>query len=56
MKKLTFKYLLEFVVIVLGISVSFWFDKYQNRIEDAKKERVVFSDLNTELRIILKYD
>jgi hypothetical protein len=52
MKKLTFKYLLEFVVIVLGISVSFWFDKYQNRIEDAKKERVVFSDLNTELRII----
>ena len=52
MKKLTFKYLLEFVVIVLGISVSFWFDKYQNRIENAKKERVVFSDLNTELRII----
>jgi len=52
MKKLTFKYLLEFVVIVLGISVSFWFDKYQNRIEGAKKERVVFSDLNTELRII----
>ena len=43
MKKLTFKYLLEFVVIVLGISVSFWFDKYQNRIEDAKKERVVLN-------------
>ena len=34
MKKIIFKYVIEFSVIVLGISVSFWFDKYQKSLDN----------------------
>ena len=44
-KKYAIKYTLEFVVIVLGISVSFWLSNYKESIENTKKEIQVYNDL-----------
>ena len=52
MKKIVLKYLIEFVVIVVGISVSFWFDKYQASLDNIDREKQVVSELNTELELI----
>ena len=45
MKKYLIKYSLEFLVIVMGISVSFWLSNYKDTIENAEKEIQVFDDL-----------
>ena len=45
MKKYLIKYSLEFLVIVLGISVSFWLSNYQESIDNAEKEIQVCNDL-----------
>jgi len=45
MKKYLLKYVLEFFVIVMGISVSFWLSKHKDSIENAEKEIQVFDDL-----------
>ena len=52
MKKIVLKYVIEFSVIVLGISVSFWFDKYQKSLDDIDREKEVLSELSTELEVI----
>ena len=45
MKKYLIKYSLEFLVIVRGISVSFWLSIYQEAIDNAEKEILVCNDL-----------
>ena len=45
MKKHLIKYSLEFLVIVMGISVSFWLSNYQESIDNAEKEIQVCNDL-----------
>ena len=45
MKKYVIKYSLEFLVIVMGISVSFWLSNYQESIDNAEKEIQVCNDL-----------
>ena len=45
MKKYLIKYSLEFLVIVMGISVSFWLSNYQESIDNAEKEIQVYNDL-----------
>ena len=52
MKKIVLKYVIEFSVIVLGISVSFWFDKYQTSLDNIDREKEVLSELSTELEVI----
>ena len=52
MKKIVLKYVIEFSVIVLGISVSFWFDKYQASLDNIDREKEVLSELSTELEVI----
>ena len=44
-KKYLLKYSLEFLVIVMGISVSFWLSNYQESVDDAEKEIQVYNDL-----------
>jgi hypothetical protein len=44
-KKYLLKYFLEFLVIVMGISVSFWLSNYQESVDDAEKEIKVYNDL-----------
>ena len=45
MKKHLIKYSLEFLVIVMGISVSFWLSNYKDSIENTEKEIQVFDEL-----------
>ena len=52
MKKIFLKYLIEFIVIVVGISVSFWFDKYQISLDNIEKENQVIKELSTEMDLI----
>ena len=52
MKKIVLKYVIEFSVIVLGISVSFWFDNYQTSLDNIDREKEVLSELSTELEVI----
>ena len=52
MKKIVLKYVIEFSVIVLGISVSFWFDKYQTSLDNIDREKEVLSELSTDLEVI----
>ena len=44
-KKYLLKYFLEFLVIVMGISVSFRLSNYQESADDAEKEIQVYNDL-----------
>ena len=52
MKKVFVKYMIEFFVIVVGISVSFWFDRYQVSLDNIDREKEVISELATELDLI----
>ena len=54
MKNLILKYCIEFSIIVLGISVSFWFDNYQTSLDNLDREKEIISELATELEIIEK--
>tara|TARA_B100001094_G_C17933897_1_gene672117 strand:- start:57 stop:737 length:681 start_codon:yes stop_codon:yes gene_type:complete len=49
MKKYIIKYILDFLVIVLGISVSFWVNKIQNNKENKINEIHVYEDITMEL-------
>ena len=49
MKKHIIKYILDFLVIVLGISVSFWVNKIQNNKENKINEIHVYEDIKMEL-------
>jgi hypothetical protein len=48
-KKNIFKYTLEFVVIVLGISISFLLNEYKNSVDSDTKEIQVYRNLLTSL-------
>lgn len=52
MKKVFIKYLIEFIVIVVGISVSFWFDKYQLSLDNIERENQIIKELLTEMDLI----
>jgi hypothetical protein len=52
MNKVFVKYMIEFFVIVVGISVSFWFDRYQVSLDNIDREKEVISELATELDLI----
>ena len=52
MKKIFVKYLIEFIVIVVGISVSFWFDKYQTSLDNIEIEKQIIQELLTEMDLI----
>jgi len=54
MKKHLIKYTLEFVVIVLGISVSFWVNKRQNDKENKINEIHIYEDIKMELNELTK--
>ena len=49
MKKHIIKYILDFIVIVLGISVSFWVNKIKNNKENIINEINVYEDIRMEL-------
>ena len=52
MKKIFVKYFIEFIVIVVGISVSFWFDKYQITLDNIEIEKQIIQELLTEMDLI----
>ena len=41
MKKFAIKYSLEFVVIVLGITISYWINDIQIQNQESEKEKVI---------------
>ena len=55
-KKLLVKYILEFIVIVVGISVTFWIDEWNRnrleRIQHIKDIESLVDDLNSDSLII----
>jgi hypothetical protein len=54
-KKYFIKYTLEFVVIVLGISVSFWGNNKQTINDNKNNEIEVYKDIRTELNELTHY-
>ena len=54
MKKYLIKYTLDFVVIVLGISISFWGNNKQTFIENRNHEIKVYEDIKMELNELTK--
>ena len=49
-KDILVKYVFEIVVIFLGISISFWFDKWRSNINDRAMERKHLIDLKNNLK------
>ena len=54
-KKYAIKYLLEFIVIVLGISVSFWVNQVAVEKNENKERVKILTQLKTEIKDIKKY-
>ena len=55
LKKYTIKYSIEFVVIILGISVSFWLNELSIQNQDEKERIKVLSSLQLEINEIKFY-
>lgn len=55
MKKYLIKYLLEFFVIVLGISISFWLNQLSEEKEIKQQKSILLSNLLLEVEEIEKY-
>ena len=49
MKKYLFKYSLEFLVIVMGISVSFWLNNVKDETYKLEKEKEILTSLHLNL-------
>ena len=49
MKKYLIKYVLEFFVIVIGISLSFWINEWDNKRINSDKEFYFLSGLKNDL-------
>ena len=45
MKKFAIKYSLEFVVIVLGITISYWINDIQIQNQETEKEKVILNSI-----------
>ncbi|CAI8426862.1 MAG: Uncharacterised protein [Flavobacterium sp. SCGC AAA160-P02] len=54
-KKYLIKSILEFIVIVLGISVSFWVNNKQTIKQNKNNELKVYKDIKTELNKLSNY-
>ena len=54
MKKYLIKYVLEFFVIVTGISLSFWINEWDNKRINSDKEFYFLSGLKNDLEKIIK--
>jgi len=55
MKKYLLKYSLEFLVIVMGISVSFYLDKIRKDLENDALSTIIYQNLLNEINEIEKY-
>ena len=55
LKKYVIKYTLEFIVIVLGISVSFWVNQVAVEKNENKERLKILTNLKTEIEDIKKY-
>jgi len=55
MKKYLLKYSLEFLVIVMGISVSFWLNEISVEKNENRERLKVLNNLKTEIKDIQKY-
>jgi len=55
LKKYTIKYSIEFVVIILGITVSFWLNELSIAYQDEKERLKVLSSLQLEINEIKFY-
>jgi len=54
-KKNFFRYLFDFIVIVLGISVSFWFNQVSIKSNDEKDRMRVLSNIEMEVVELKNY-
>ena len=55
MKKYLLKYALEFLVIVMGISVSFWLNEISVEKNENRERLKVLNNIKTEIKDIQKY-
>ncbi len=55
MKKFLIKYSLEFIVIVLGITISYWINNIQIKNQDSDKEKVVLNSILSDIEQIETY-
>ena len=44
-----FKYFIEFIVIVLGVSASFWVEEYRENLQNKQERLKVLNNLKIEL-------
>ena len=49
MKKHAVKYSLEFVVIVLGITISYWINDIQIQNQESEKEKVILNSILSDI-------
>ena len=55
MKKFAIKYSLEFVVIVLGITISYWINDIQIQNQESDKEKVILNSILSDFEQIETY-
>ena len=55
MKKHAVKYSLEFVVIVLGITISYWINDIQIQNQESEKEKVILNSILSDIEQIETY-
>ena len=55
MKKFAIKYSLEFVVIVLGITISYWINDIQIHNQESEKEKVILNSILSDIEQIETY-
>ena len=55
MKKFAIKYSLEFVVIVLGITISYWINDIQIQNQESDKEKVILNSILSDIEQIETY-
>ena len=54
-EKNAFRYIVEFLVIVTGVTVSFWGEEYRESLQNKEEEIKALKNLQTELNDIDKY-
>ena len=55
MKKYLIKYSLEFIVIVLGITISYWINDIQVQNQESDKEKVILNSILSDIELIEGY-
>ncbi len=55
MKKFLIKYSLEFIVIVLGITISYWINNIQIKNQESYKEKVLLNSILSDIEQIETY-